>query len=284
MMLKKLYRQLPFNIAQIPRRVYHFITRIYYNYCNVFKYGTKDMFHEINIETSTYCNRRCSYCPNSVFDRGLKKNEKLMSENIFRKIIDELSKINFAGRISPHLYGEPLLDKRLPELMMYAHKKLLKAKIEIYTNGDFLNKEIIERFYDSGVKFYLISLHETGREKQKKIDNLHLFEKFMKNRGKDIEFDILDISNAPLYTRAGLVKVKEVNKEPPCSFSALPLVINYNGDVVLCCNDYFGEVSFGNLNQESIIKIWNKPKFKKIRKELENKVYRLKICKRCNKK
>jgi hypothetical protein len=35
-----------------------------------------------------------------------------MKEELFRKIIDELSDIDFDGRISI-TYGEPLLDKRL---------------------------------------------------------------------------------------------------------------------------------------------------------------------------
>jgi radical SAM protein with 4Fe4S-binding SPASM domain len=34
------------------------------------------------------------------------------------------------------------------------------------------------------------------------------------------------------------------------------MTIRYNGDVVLCCFDPFGEVTFGNLNNETIEEIW----------------------------
>lgn len=85
----------------------------------VVRYGHWDFFSDFNIEINTSCNRRCAYCPNSVFERGLIANERLMDEAIYCKLIDELATINFRGRLSPQLYGEPLLDRRLVPLMAY---------------------------------------------------------------------------------------------------------------------------------------------------------------------
>ena len=53
----------------------------------------------ITIETTTYCNRRCSYCPNSVFERSSKKNTQLMNPALFRKIIDDLAEVGFKGQL-----------------------------------------------------------------------------------------------------------------------------------------------------------------------------------------
>ena len=48
-----------------------------------------DQVHTIYIETLTACNLRCSYCPNSVYERGLMKNNEEMDTELFYKIIDE---------------------------------------------------------------------------------------------------------------------------------------------------------------------------------------------------
>lgn len=53
------------------------------------RYGHWDFFSDFNIEINTSCNRRCAYCPNSVFERGLIKNEQRMDEALYHKLIDE---------------------------------------------------------------------------------------------------------------------------------------------------------------------------------------------------
>jgi len=73
-----------------------------------------DQVHTLYIETLTACNLRCSYCPNSVYERGLIKNNQEMETKLFFKIINELAELNWIGDIQPHSYGEPLLDERLP--------------------------------------------------------------------------------------------------------------------------------------------------------------------------
>jgi sulfatase maturation enzyme AslB (radical SAM superfamily) len=75
-------------------RVFLYILANKYQELNsLLRYGTTDMFIDFDIETITTCNRRCSYCPNSIFERSLPKNEKLMDKELFEKIIDELAEI-----------------------------------------------------------------------------------------------------------------------------------------------------------------------------------------------
>ena len=59
-----------------------------------------DQVHTVFIETLTACNLRCSYCPNSVFERGLIKNNQEMDIVLFHKIIDELAELNWVVRYS----------------------------------------------------------------------------------------------------------------------------------------------------------------------------------------
>jgi len=66
------------------------------------------LFSQILIETRTDCNKRCSFCPQSFYRR---ENE-VMKWRIFKKIIDSLTDIGFAGRIALFVSNEPLLETR----------------------------------------------------------------------------------------------------------------------------------------------------------------------------
>ena len=56
---------------------------------------------------------------------------------------------------------------------------------------------------------------------------------------------------------------------------------DFNGNVLLCCNDYHSSIKFGNLEKEKIIDIWEKPIYKNFRRQLKKKQFVLPICKKC---
>ncbi|MDP8209261.1 MAG: hypothetical protein P9M05_00510, partial [Candidatus Stygibacter australis] len=68
----------------------------------------------VNIETISMCNRSCEFCFNHP--RFEKRTQGEMSSGLWKKVMNELAEVNFCGRIGPHFYNEPLLDKRLPDL------------------------------------------------------------------------------------------------------------------------------------------------------------------------
>lgn len=260
------------------RKAYSGWLRLSHNFIKRLTYGTSDMFDEIAIETTTYCNRTCLYCPNSIFDRGQKKNEKLMEEELFRKIIDDLAEAGYRGTIYPHFYGEPLLDNRLVDFMDYAHKRLPRARLVISTNGDFLTSQIMDKLYSAGVRSFLITLHGNIQDGGKKVKELM---QHAKAAGKKITiFCQIMTDNTPLSTRIGIVKVKNIRKDDFYCLS--PLCINYKGDVLLCCHDYLGLSNlFGNVEKEKIMGIWRKESFKLVREGLSRQEYLLDICKKC---
>ena len=97
-----------------------------------------------------------------------------------------------------------------------------------------------------------------------------------------VHINFIEINNNSwLSNRGGLVKIKNVSKNIHCQDSTNPLVINYKGDVLLCCNDYLGRVKFGNVTEHSLLEIWDRESFKKVRKEIKNKIFKLDICKEC---
>jgi radical SAM protein with 4Fe4S-binding SPASM domain len=244
---------------------------------NRIKYGSFDFFNDLNIEVNTSCNRRCSYCPNSVFERGLISNEKLMDEDLFRKVIDDLAEIDFDGRISPHFYGEPLLHPKLTELVAYVRDRLPKAQVVIVSNGDSLNVARYEELAAAGVDSFQITEH--GRAP--KPGMAELLETYARAPGRaTIEYTKFT-EETPLHNRGGLVEPNTVSHEPRCAQPRNPLVVDWQGQVVLCCNDYQSEVVFGNVRDQNLIDIWHSPEFVRVRRELREGTYRLPICRRC---
>jgi len=241
------------------------------------KYKTFDFFDDIDIETCTACNRRCSYCPNETHERGLLKNKKLMDEKLFKKIINELALIKFSGRISPHFYGEPLLDLRIFDFVAFINKKLPKARISFVSNGDYLTIEVYEKLAKAGVTDFFVTEHG-----DKMIPNIKKLFDYLEDKPykPKIFYDKFD-ENTPLYNRGGLVDPVVVDCKPRCSYFDNPLTIDYAGNVILCCNDYFSSTKFGNLKDKKLMSIWNSYHYRKIRKDLRNEKYDLEICQKC---
>lgn len=249
------------------------------NLKNILLFGTLDIIHDINMETSTVCNRRCSYCPNSIYDRGLEKNKKDMPFWLFKKIIDELSEINFEGRLSPHFFNEPLLDERIFTLIKYAITKLPKARIVLYTNGDFLTPITYNALIEAGVSGFVITSHE-GKHNNNLESFLHELKENKNNQKVKIQH-LRFSQETPLKNRGGMVRPKLIDYAPDCLRESNPLCIDFSGNVVLCCHDYLATVKFGNLEKEKIMDIWKKKSYKMLRKELKKRIYRLAICRKC---
>ena len=75
----------------------------------------KQIFKEnlklIEIETFSYCNRKCWFCPNSFVDR-LSENIE-MSEDVYLDLLQQLSEIDFSGELTYSRYNEPLAKREL---------------------------------------------------------------------------------------------------------------------------------------------------------------------------
>jgi len=252
------------------------------NYCKkniqlkakrLLRYNALDMFDAVEIETSTECNRACSNCPNSLF----KRKKGLMEIGLFKKIINELNEIGFCGRFSPHFYNEPLLDKRLPLLINYARSKLPDANICIYTNGDLLNRKLFEELIGAGTNSFFVTQYDKTLSSNLKelVDSLNGKER------KKITIRFFDENSEIVFNRGGLLKTKS-NKFFSCSYPSTNLVVNWKGEVVLCCNDFFSRSIFGDLKKEKLMDVWKKEKFKHIRKETKKGIFNLDVCKKCS--
>lgn len=239
------------------------------------KLKKNNIFNSVEIETTTICNRKCDYCPNSNIGRPA----GYMNEKLFCKIIDELSTLGYSGRISPHFYGEPLMDKRIVRFIRYMREKLPKAYIKLFTNGDLLTYDLFNELSDAGVNVFRIAQH-SEKPSETLVDTLSKLDKDVKT--KKIEYIIYYNNNSKLMNRGGLINIEKHNliKKMYCELAS-GITIDYLGNCVLCCNDYHSRYAFGNLENESIIEVWNKNEYKIIRSKIECGIWPYEICRVC---
>ena len=242
------------------------------------------IFDTVLIETRTDCNRKCSFCPQSIYTRPL----EIMSEDVFEKIITNLSKINFSGRLGLFVTNEPLLDKRITKLIFIAKKTLPNVKIDINTNGNLLDLDLTNKLFESGIDYIKIDDYRKDRHifPNKLSKNIKkIYDSFKDDKRIDFRKRLYEES---LSNRGGSMDSKQ-DKTPKnkaknifCSDPFTRIVFSPNGDVVLCCMDYNFQEKLGNIMQSDIINIWNSENFLSIRKSLIAKD-RSNLCAKCNK-
>ena len=278
---QKIFSLIP-KIFQPKIRNFYYDNIVYPIYFLKYKinYGTWDFFDSIAIETTTYCNLRCTNCPNSKYARGLLENKKLMDITLFKKIINELAGIKYRGWILLHFYGDPLTDERLPNLVYYIKKTIPKSKIQINTNGFLLTISMYKKFISLGVKQFLITQY--GANMPLSIKKIFEYLKTRPRKENKIFYRVLE-EDLALSNRGGEIEVKKVAdfERPICIYPNTAVQVDYFGNVILCCNDYHSSIKFGNLKNEKLIDIWSKPAYKKIRKELRKYIFKLPICRKC---
>lgn len=240
------------------------------------------MFKDVEFETTAYCNRKCSYCPVSMYPRPGDEDGRYMRREVFEKIISDLKNINYEGQIAPHLYGEPLTDPRIVEWTAYIRENLPKATIKMVTNGDYLNKENYQELMKAGLSYFNLSKHSKDLAKP----CVELLESLSPEE-REKNFNVLDFwydwnnEQEMLNTRAGEVDLKVQKKNPiMCSYVVYP-VINTFGDVILCCNDYHSEHTFGNVMERTLDEIWFDKKNVEKRSRIFKGYYDHKICQDC---
>lgn len=240
---------------------------------------TYPLFDRISIECNSYCNRFCTFCT-----RTYDKREKVrMSLSLIYKTLNELKVADFKGLISFHFYNEVFTDKRIYQL--FDKCKELDLNNYLVTNGDFLTKENVKKLGEYNIKEFTLSLYDSKDRKD--------FEKRAKQYIKDFQLNSYDweliiLNGGEGFTnRAGYVDHVEEKFELPvkaaCSKIVKKVDIRYDGEVVMCCMDYHGLHSLGNINGLNIIDIWYGDKKRQQLADLEKGCRsKYELCSRCS--
>ncbi len=268
----------------------------------------KNQLKLIEIEVFSYCNRKCWFCANSDIDRH--SNNKIMPEEMYLSIIDQLEKINYSEEITYSRYNEPLAYKEIIlKRISQARERLPKAKLRTNTNGDYVNLEYIYELRDSGlnelfIQQYLANneLYDHEKIKKRMLQKIKSF-----GVGYSIISDVenqrieysLDIEGITVNLRArnfaieGTSRTEKVAgfndnyiRTKPCMQVFNNMYIDYNGYVMACCNvrsdvPMHKNGVMAHINDAPIWDIYRNEKYKPWRDKLIDESPKSGICAGC---
>lgn len=236
----------------------------------------------VSIETINRCNSDCAFC---ISNRNLEKRPfKIMSDELFVSIIDQLSDWGYEG----HLYlcgnNEPFLDTKIIERVKYAREKLPNSFIFISTNGLLLDidkvKKIIPYLNQLIINNYCLDmkLHDNIKEiidyANNHYEEFYNVELFVQIRYK----------NAILTNRAGSAPNKKYKKviKSTCLLPFTDMMIFSDGKVGICCCDNLESISMADLTKITLKEAWDSPEYKKVREAIKNSRSDYQFCKYCD--
>ena len=269
------------------------------------------------VELTSFCNYRCIMCPN----KDLKKEDKgYMDFDLYKKIVDEAQ--DFAFDINLAHRGESLLHPQLVEAVTYAKKHGLYTRLhtngsllskelshKIIQSGldrlsfsfDGYDKEIYEKIRVGGdfdktvaniVQFLEIkrALHskrpitaiEVIHFNQPDIPELAESRERFKSQFDDLPLDSFIMKD--MHNWAGQIeKARKRKKYTICPFPWNTLIIYWDGAVLPCTQDFFGDSIVGDVKHSSLKDIWNGDGMRSLRKKLaERDIQDLKTCADCD--
>lgn len=237
----------------------------------------------VNIETINRCNSTCEFC--SANKNSDKRPYMRMEEDIYYKIIDELSEWGYEGHLTLYGNNEPWLDTRIVEFHKYARQKLPKAFIFMSTNGLLLNVDKLDQ-----VKPYINQLIINNYCLDMKLHPgvQEIYSHIRKNESDYQDLDVLiqmRYLKEVLTNRAGSAPNKAATEKiytETCLMPFTDMWITPNGKAGLCCCDNFEVTDFGDLNTMSLREIWESKKYHELRRAIAKGRDKYPFCKHCD--
>lgn len=260
------------------------------------------------VDVCNACNFKCKFCAIQYADRKLPFKKMCMEYDLFKKVINDIKAFPSPLKmLRLAANGEPLMNKRLPEMIKYAKDAGVADHIEIVTNASLLSPELNRKLVEAGLDRIRISIEEIDAEGyyrmsgvkidwEKFVDNIRNFyenrgqcEVYIKTVDAAVESDekkekflstfgnICDSINIehviPIW--AGYSEINDdfsienveglhghaIQGVDVCPFPFYSCVINPDGEITICCNDWERKKSMGNVKTESIYDVWNGPKY-----------------------
>lgn len=283
-----------------------------------------------NIETTNACNMRCKMCPRTTM---MTREVNSLSIEDFINIIDqlrpwteeewskwksfvvdnygikenEMSENHFFLYIIPkviqlHGYGDPLLDKNMPEIIRVLSQKGFYSYFSCNPANINIDKTI--HMFENGLDFIKYSIESVDDEKHKKIRGgasnfTKSYEKILKlldlKRQRDYKttiiitmldlnhdwqveeytklkkaFEGLDVyiylkSEDQQWYRQDFHGTKSIHWSELCKHPWMSMTIKSNAEVAMCMEDFNNEIILGNVRENSLIDIWNGEKYMEFR-------------------
>ncbi len=131
------------------------------------------------------CNFKCRYCIFSVdkAKRGFISDEIIMDLDLYKKSIDDIAM--FPNKVKVLRFvgmGEPLLHKKIADMVEYTVSKDVANIVEILTNASLLTPELSDSLISAGLSRLVVSIQGTTKEKYHEVCGVEIdFRKFVEN-------------------------------------------------------------------------------------------------------
>ena len=243
----------------------------------------------IELNITELCNRKCVFCPR--VDPEVYPNRNLnMEVALAEKIADDLARINAACRISFSGFGEALLHKGFPAIIRAIRTRLPENVIETNTNGDRLNAAKIRELFEAGLTNLYVNLYDGPEQRPH-------FEAMFAEAGIDPQFyklrphwmGAVESYGLTLNNRSGNLNQPEIGVVPlekplenRCFYPFYKMLVDWNGDVLFCSNDWGREIVVGNVLKQRIDEIWLSEGMRDIRLRLSKGDRGTSPCSKCS--
>ncbi|MBI4699777.1 MAG: radical SAM protein [Deltaproteobacteria bacterium] len=246
----------------------------------------------VAVETTSRCNAKCVFCPNSA----LRRDRHAMAGELFEKIVEECGEFPLRA-IEPFLQGEPFCDPEIVPRLEHIRRRLPRARLRLYTNGYAMGPKHVDALAGLGVDHLYVSLNTLDEGKYRQAMGLELGRTLAnldyltdpRRRGRvarRITFRMTRLGDTSLaeqdrflaYCRARGVRPFIVGlfnyKGDVCSTLPVPrygcehvhrLDILATGRVALCCMDQDGEYGWGDAREQSVLDLFRHPTARRYR-------------------
>jgi MoaA/NifB/PqqE/SkfB family radical SAM enzyme len=248
----------------------------------------------------------------------MKRPKGKMDTTLVHSLIEQAGK-GKVGKLFLSGFGEPLIDKRLPQFIEYAKAHNIE-NISIVTNGNLLAPELAQVLAAAGLNEINISIDgfttktyesiRLGLKFEKLVNNLKELSSIKNRQNINISLSCVDLIHNYQERHLAYTQFKKYvdniyfrqaqswtsgygNKDArysphftpnniPCRYLWDSASIYIDGKVPACCLDYEAEGIIGNASSNSIDDIWQGEIFNNYRlKHLANKKSELLPCRTC---
>ena len=265
--------------------------------CNLIRGKIKNIIGEtraffptqLSIETVCGCNAKCIMCPSGSITRS----KGIIKSEVHRLIIDKVAAAGAPINFITHAgMGEPLLDPLLEERIQYEKSVFPNAKVAVYSNGSLLAEERAINLIKSGLDILSFSVNayrpETYEQvmhlpREKTYYNIERFLELNRRAGSPVSVhvsliktdictdeEVNDFRNywnsrvnavitPPVINWGGKLNIgcQQQREQLPCFYIWKVLMVDHDGTVKMCCEDYDSKYPMGNLLTQSLEEIFN---------------------------
>ena len=272
--------------------------------------GRLHQIEMVEVEVHSYCNRRCSFCPNSFIDR--RTAVRYLPESVYLTMLNDLADAGWDRMISFCRYNEPFANEVFFERLAQASELLPGAHLHTNTNGDFLSEATLGLAYEAGLASIHVQLYAEvfslgiARAGVQRLQRLLPGWRFSRVREERTRFwweamnpkmpGLSMLAYARDFARDGTdrcdLNVRTIPHPPrtrPCLEPSRRAFIDYTGAVMPCCNlrsDYapHADAVLGWMDDSPgcLLRIWTGDKAREWRKAAAHEGPKSGPCERCD--